>query len=128
MHDEADFVNDLVAALNVAGHQVVAFADPIAAWDSLAAARQTEVLVTLVEFPPGKSNGVSLALMARAKRPDIQVIFIALANFAEENKEIGVFLPRLVAVPDVVKTVEMLLHSPRDGAGGWSERVGDWWR
>jgi DNA-binding NtrC family response regulator len=113
VHDEPGFAGSLAAALTLAGHHVAAFADPLAAWDALADARGTEVLITDVQFPPGKSNGVALALMAHAKRPDIQVIFTALPEFAEECEDIGMFLPQPVAVSDVVKTVELLCNTPR---------------
>jgi DNA-binding NtrC family response regulator len=110
VHDEPRFVNEVVAALNLADHQVAAFTDPLAAWDALAAARLTEVLITRVQFPPGKSNGLALTRMARANRPDIQVILTALPEFARECEDEGVFLPLPVPVADVVKTVELLLQ------------------
>jgi CheY-like chemotaxis protein len=121
VHDEPGFVEELVAALNLAGHQVAAYADPLAAWDALAATRLTEVLITRVQFPPGKSNGLALALMARANRPGIQVIFIALPQFARECEDVGLFLPLPVSVPHVVKTAGLLLqrvvNSPAKAAG-----------
>jgi len=117
VHDDAIFSDKLVTALISAGHQVAAFRDPLEAWGALEAARLTEVLITRIQFPPGRSNGLALAYMVRSKRPNIQIIFIALPEFAEECKEIGVFLPRAVAVPDVVETVELLLNRPRNSSG-----------
>jgi DNA-binding NtrC family response regulator len=113
VHDEPEFVDELVAALNFAGHQVAVFTDPLEAWDALAAARLTEVLITRVRFPPGKSNGRALALMARASRPTIQVIFTALPEFARECEDVGMFLPLPVPVPHVAKKVELLLRQAR---------------
>jgi DNA-binding response OmpR family regulator len=110
VHDEPEFVDELVAALNLAGYQVAVFPDPIAAWGALEAARLTEVLITCVQFPPGKSNGLALAYMARANRRSIQVIFTALPEFASECEDAGVFLPQPVPVRHVVKTVELLLQ------------------
>jgi DNA-binding NtrC family response regulator len=110
VHDEPGFVGELVAALHLAGHQVADFTDPLAAWDALAAARLTEVLITGVQFPAGKSNGLALALMARVKRPGIQVIFTARPQFARECEDAGMFLPLPVSVPHVAKTVELLLQ------------------
>jgi DNA-binding NtrC family response regulator len=113
VHDEPGFVEELVAALNFAGHQVAAFSDPLAAWDALAAPRLTELLISRVRFPLGKSNGLALALRARTNRPEIQVIFIALPEFARECEDVGLFLPEPVPVSKVVKTVELLLRRMR---------------
>jgi CheY-like chemotaxis protein len=110
VHDGPEFVEELEAALNLAGDQVAVFRDPLEAWDALAAARQTEVLITRVLFPPGRSNGLALARMARAKRRDIQIIFTALPEFVSDCEELGVFLPLSVPVSHVVKTVELLLQ------------------
>ena len=110
VHEEPGFVDALVAALDLAGHQVAVFTDALEAWDALPAARLTEVLITDVQFPPGKSNGLALARMARANRPGIQVIFTALPEFAKDCEDDGVFLPLPVSVPQVVKTVELLLQ------------------
>lgn len=116
VHDDAEFVDELVAALTLAGHRVAAYSDPLEAWDALAAARLTEVLITGVQFPPGRSNGFALSHMARAKRPDIQIIFIAAPEFAEECTETGMYLPREVSVRHVVKSVALLLHATRRDA------------
>jgi DNA-binding NtrC family response regulator len=113
VHDEPEFVDELVAALNLAGHQVAVFDNPLEAWNALATPRLTEVLITRVQFPPGKSNGLALALMARANRPGIPVIFTALPEFARECEEVGMFLPLPVPVSHVVKTVELLLRQAR---------------
>jgi DNA-binding NtrC family response regulator len=114
VHDEPGFVDGLVAALNLAGHQVAAFANPLAAWDALAAARLTEVLITRVQFPPGRSNGLALARWAHVNRPNIQVLFVALPEFAKECEEAGSFLPHPVPVPRVAKAVELLLQRTTD--------------
>jgi hypothetical protein len=110
-----------VAALNLAGHQVAVFPDPLAAWDALGAARLTDVLITRVRFPRGKSNGLALAHMARINRRGIQIIFTALPEFARESQDNGVFLPHPVPVPHVVKTVELFLQRP---ANSHAEAVG----
>lgn len=112
--DEPEFVDELVAALNLAGHEVARFTDPLAAWDALADARRTEVLITDVSFPPGKSNGVALAHMARMKRRGIQVIFVALPEFARECEDTGMFLAQPISVPNVMKNVELLLQRTAD--------------
>jgi CheY-like chemotaxis protein len=117
VHDEPSFVDELVAALSSMGHQVAAFTNPLEAWDALAAAEKTEVLITCVHFPPGKSNGLALAHMAHLNRPSIHVIFLALPEFARDCEDDGTFLPLPVSALHVAKTVELLLQRSIDSAG-----------
>ena len=78
VHDEPDFADPLTAALRLAGHDVATFMDSQVGWDALDAAERIELLITRVDFPPGKPHGVSLARMARYKRLGIRVMFTAL--------------------------------------------------
>lgn len=114
VHDEPVFVDGLVSALSSAGHQVAVFSDPLAAWDALAAAQKTEVLITRVPFPPGKSNGVALARMAHVNRPQIQVVFISSPEFESDGEGEGTFLPVPVNASQIVKTVDRLLRQQRE--------------
>jgi DNA-binding NtrC family response regulator len=111
VHDEPDFADPLTAALRLAGHDVVTFTDPTAGWDALDEARRVEVLVTRVDFSPGKPHGVSLARMARYKQPDIRIVFTALPEFAEHIDGLGEFVPMPANVPDVMLAVIRLLNS-----------------
>jgi hypothetical protein len=54
VHDDEGLVTGVVAALRTAGHDVAAFKDPLLAHDAIEAAQRVEVLVTRVEFPPGR--------------------------------------------------------------------------
>jgi DNA-binding NtrC family response regulator len=114
VHDEPEFLEPLDAALRQAGHDVATFADPMEALDALDAAQSIEVLVTRVQFPVGKPNGLAVARMARVKRPEIRVIFTAQPEFARYAEGVGVFMPRPVSVADVVATVERLLLKSGD--------------
>jgi DNA-binding NtrC family response regulator len=113
VHDEPRFLEEVAADLRLAGCQVATFADPIAAWDALATAQLTEVLVTQIVFPPGKSNGVALARMARAKRKEIQVAFSATPEVAAAAEDLGTILPASMSAHEVVATVQRLLQRPR---------------
>jgi hypothetical protein len=62
-----------------------------------------------VNFPPGKPNGVSLALMTRTRRPNIRIVFAAVAETEPYTVGIGEFLPMPVHIPDLVATVLRLL-------------------
>jgi DNA-binding NtrC family response regulator len=111
VHDETDFSDRAVTALGFAGYDVVAFADPMAALNALDTAERVEVLITRVEFEPGKINGVALALMARTKRPGIKVVFAALQEFEHHAAGLGEFMPAPVSVSELVETVRQLLTS-----------------
>jgi DNA-binding NtrC family response regulator len=109
VHDEPEFVDEMATALRSADHPVDTFSNPLAAWDALEGARQTEVLITRVQFQPGRSNGIALAWMARANRPAIRVPFTALLQYASDADGLGTFMPMPVHVPGVAETVTRLL-------------------
>jgi DNA-binding NtrC family response regulator len=123
VHSEEEFLGQLSVALKEAGHEVAAFVDSMAALAALDHARTVEILITRAEFPAGQPNGVALALMARTKRPGIQVIFVALPQHAGVAEGLGAFLPMPVNAGEVVQTVERLLNPPdlQDPGGGASE-------
>jgi DNA-binding NtrC family response regulator len=117
VYDDIKFSEELAAQLRAEGHDVAAFPDPLAAWDALEAAKLTEVLVTRVEFPPGRSNGVALASMARLKRPGIRVLLLALPKYAEAAAAEGTLLPLPVSVEEAAETVKRLLLSGDQSKG-----------
>jgi CheY-like chemotaxis protein len=111
VHDDQEFLADVVAALKLENHSVAAFVDPMAALDALDAALSVEVLITRVQFSTGKPNGLALARMARARRPRIRILFTALPEFAEHAEGLGTFMALPVKVSDMVDAVERMLKS-----------------
>jgi DNA-binding NtrC family response regulator len=109
VHDEPGFADQLAGALRLAGLDVATFVDPMVALDALEAASVIKVLITRVEFPPGKPNGVALARMTRIKRPDVRVVFTADPEFAAYADGLGVFVPAPINTGDVVDIVGRLL-------------------
>jgi DNA-binding NtrC family response regulator len=89
-HDDSEFVDTMVTALRLAGLDVLGFASSMSALEALEAAQRIEVLITRVRFPEGQQNGISLALMARMKRPAIKVLFVA----APDTEGVGQFSRR----------------------------------
>ncbi len=77
VHDDPQFIELSVSALLDAGHDVRAFFSSMAAISVLEAPEQLELLVSRVVFPEGQPNGVSLARMARVKRPGVKILFVA---------------------------------------------------
>jgi DNA-binding NtrC family response regulator len=116
VHDNPTFRDPLVASLKASGHDVAAFIDVTAAWDALAAAERIEILVTRVDFGPGKPHGVALARSARMRRPTIRVLIVARPEYAEDAAGVGLFLPYPIAVPTVAETVERMLADDRIGS------------
>jgi len=111
VHDDPAYVDELARLLRRDGHDVATFPDPLAAWDALEAAKRTEVLVTRVEFAPGRSNGLALARMARSKRRQIRVLITALPEHALDAGELGTFLPLPVDGAGVAQVVTSLLET-----------------
>ena len=109
VHDVEEFTRNMVAALQSAGHDVAVFKDPMLAHDAIEAAQRIEVLITRVAFPPGRSNGVSLARMTRSKRPGVKVLFVALEEYENLAEGLGAFLPLSTSVESVVAAVERML-------------------
>ncbi len=114
-HDDGAFVAAASDALRQAGYTIATFTDPMLALEALLGARSVELLITRIEFAPGKPNGVALARMGRARRSGMKVVFTALAKHAEHAEGLGAFLPLPVKVPDLVATVTRLLKA--EGAG-----------
>ena len=109
VHDDEEFTRNTVAALQSAGHDVAFFKDPMLAHDAIEAAQRVEVLITRVAFPPGRSNGVSLARMTRSKRPGVKVLFVALEEYESLAEGLGAFLPLSASAETVAVTVERML-------------------
>ena len=93
VHDDPEFIDGTMAALVAAGHDVRAFTDTMSALKALERAQRVEVLVTPVVFPAGQPNGVSLALIAKLKRPGVKVLFAAEHETREHTEGLGDFLP-----------------------------------
>jgi DNA-binding NtrC family response regulator len=92
-HDDTPTRELAVAALNATGITAGGFHDPMAALDAIEDDSLVRVLVTRVDFGAGKLNGVALARMIKRKRPDVQVLFLALVENREHTEGLGEFLP-----------------------------------
>lgn len=110
--DEPRLAAQTASALQAQGQDALALADPIAALDALERAERIEVLVTCLDFAPGKPNGIALGRMARLKRPGIRVLFVGPADLEEHTEGVGTFMPSPVPVPQVVEGVLRMLTVP----------------
>jgi DNA-binding NtrC family response regulator len=73
VHDDQDCADCLTTILRTAGYDTASYIDPIAALSALDQAQRVKLLITRVEFAEGRSNGVSLALVARRRVPGVKV-------------------------------------------------------
>jgi DNA-binding NtrC family response regulator len=110
VHDDPAFLDPAVAALRLAGYDVAAFSDSMAAISALEAIEKTELLITRVHFPAKTPNGVALARMARHKRREIKVLFAAHPNSEKYVGDLGEFLPTPVEVSQLVRTVSRMIE------------------
>src|ERR1700742_2523808 len=97
VHDDVTFLREIGAGLTEAGQDNRTFEDVSAAWEALREAKSIEVLITRVQFGPGKPHGLALARWARISCPGIRVLFAASSEFRAEAEEVGLFLPMPVA-------------------------------
>jgi DNA-binding NtrC family response regulator len=116
VHNNPTFREPLAASLKASGHAVASFADISVAWDALEAAEQMEILVTRVNFGPGKPHGVALARSARFRKPGVRVLIVGRPEYAEDAAGIGLFLPNSATVSRVADTVERMLADDQLGA------------
>jgi hypothetical protein len=101
----------VAVALKVAGYEVSMFPDPMVALDALESTSDVKVLITNLQFPPGKPNGISLARVARVKRPGLQVVIIGRPEFAAHADGLGAFVPAPIDIADVVDIVGRWLNA-----------------
>jgi DNA-binding NtrC family response regulator len=109
VYDDPEFTERVAATLTQAGYDVAAFTDPMLALDALDAAKTIEMLITGVIFGPGKPHGLALALMARARRPNIRILFMAVPAAAEHITGWGQFVPLPATPAEVLGAVREIL-------------------
>ena len=82
VHADREFLATAEAALRTAGLGVAAFPSSMAALAALEVAAIGDVLITCADFPKASDpNGISLALVARTRRPDIKVVSSCRRNW-----------------------------------------------
>jgi hypothetical protein len=109
VHGDHELVSAVLGEVPKAGRSIVAMPDPIQALDVLAASTRVELLITHVDFPQGKPHGVSLARMARLRRPALKVLFVAQPEYRQYTDGLGEFIAIPTNAPAVASAVERLL-------------------
>jgi CheY-like chemotaxis protein len=109
VNDEPYFADEVASILRPGEDNVATFADPAAALDALESGERIELLVSCVDFGPGKLNGMALARMARARRPEVGVLLIGPLELALYAGGLGHFLREPVTPWELKTTIERLL-------------------
>lgn len=109
VHDDTEFLERASIALHRSGYGVINFTEPTTALVSLLARHHIEMLVTRVNFGPGKLNGITMALMACEKHRSLQMIFTSPPSQAVHALHFGEFVPMPVSIPRLIALVERLL-------------------
>jgi hypothetical protein len=109
--NELEIAEKAASALRAQGQDALALVDPMTALERFEMPERLEVLITGVDFAPGKPNGIALGRMARLKRPGICVLFIGPADLEKHTEGVGTFLTSPVTVPQVVEGVLQMLDT-----------------
>jgi DNA-binding NtrC family response regulator len=112
VHDEPATRELAVDTLCAAGLQAVGFDDPMKALAAVETDSRVRVLVTRVNFGPGKLNGAALSRMLRYKRPALRTVFVALPEYQVHAEGDGDYVPMPLNAPILVETVARLLTTP----------------
>ena len=112
--NEPEIAEEAASALRAQGQDTLALVDPMTALEALEGAERIEVLVTCLDFAPGKPNGIALGCMARSKRPGIRVLFVGPADLEKFAEGPGTFMAAPVTVTQVVEGVLQTLDTAPD--------------
>lgn len=110
VHPDSLTASRLAFAFQARGWTVRHYADPLLAMDALEQANLIKLLVTCVAFHDGRSNGISLALMTRSRRPNVKLIFMCAPGDEQHARELGECVALPTDVPAVVEKGEALLQ------------------
>jgi len=107
--DEATLGEKVAELLARAGYDTIAISDPMAVLDALERAARIELLISSVNFPTGKPNGVSLTLVARVKRPEMKVIFVGSPEYSLFAAGLGEIIPTPASASEIARHAMKLL-------------------
>ena len=110
--DERMFGEKVAEVLKQRGYNTIAIPDSMVALDALESASLIELLIASIDFPTGKPNGVSLALMARNRRPGMKVIFLGSPDYALYAAGLGDIIPTPASASEIAQHAIRLLGSP----------------
>lgn len=110
---DAKFVAKLADELRDVGLDTSEFTNPMAFVDALVKSSSkaaVEVLVTEIQFGPGKPHGYSIANMLTHRRPAARVVFLGWPALELETTGSGEFVSLPTSTPRVLTAVLGLLN------------------
>jgi DNA-binding response OmpR family regulator len=110
--DDGQLCAEVADILSKSGYEALAMPDSMVALDALEGAALIELLVASINFSGGKPNGVSLALMARIRRPKLNVIFLGSPDYAQYSTGLGEIIPTPASASEIVQHAIQLLGNP----------------
>jgi DNA-binding NtrC family response regulator len=110
VHSQLPFTEMMAPALIRAGYKVSVFADPIPALNAMRIVQKVDILITALQFPQGRPNGISLALMTRNMRA-VRILIAGPQKLAHYAVRVGEFLPIPFSAADLVEAVQRLVTS-----------------
>jgi CheY-like chemotaxis protein len=109
VHDDADFLDMIEAALGGAGDQVRTYCSALEALVGLDEPPPVDLLITRTHFPSVGDSGIALARMARRQNPDIKILLVSALEFKDDVADLGTFLMAPVSIPTLLDAVDKLL-------------------
>jgi ActR/RegA family two-component response regulator len=105
VHDDAPFARQLVEKFP---RDAMVFQNPVTALTMLAHVRTIEFLICRLQFADRQPVGLSLARLARQRRPEVRVVFTGDPDHRHLVHGLGEFVPEPVAPAHVAMILEWL--------------------
>lgn len=111
VHRDPEIAARVTEEIQHTGCTAIGITDSMEALTVLETAQSIEVLVTGVDFPPGKPHGISVARMTRTKRPEVKILFTGSPESEEHTLGVGEFISSSASPADLVECVKRLLKT-----------------
>jgi len=113
VHEDAAFRAAVSHELRQKGLDDVAeYADALAAMDALAEARRIELLITAIDFGPGRSNGGSLVRMVRSRKSSVAAILVGNPEHYPLVEDLGICVPPEIEPSELIPLALEQLRRP----------------
>jgi CheY-like chemotaxis protein len=120
VEDDGSYRYSLTRTLEHAGYEVTAYEDYQGALKLLEGPETIDLLLTDIRLPPRSPHGISLAHMARTRRPNLPMLFVtAFAEYADEvPAELGGTLIKPVETDQLLSAVADAIGRRKSGTQG----------
>lgn len=113
--DDETFAYATSRLIKGAGHRVITFIDSRKALRILETVQDVDVLVADVVMPDGHPNGFAVAQIARARNPDLKVVYMSGYDILSKDLTGGEKVLLKPFTPgDIIVEIESRLREPRE--------------